>query len=274
MGVPHILTAHGTYSIIWRRYFIDRKMYARVLRKAAYVCPVSNRTLELMRRYFYKPLLKTPAKPILIGTDYHSRVSANSAFNRELEKRPTFLSVGEVKTRKGYHVSIEAFGLVQKVFPDAQYWIVGDVDSNTYLNQLNGIILHRSITNVQFLGRLSDEQLQNCYRKAWVFVLTPQMIGDSFEGFGLVYLEAGGYGLPVVGSRVGGVPDAVREGETGFLAEPDDPRGIADAMIRLIENRELSIHMGRENRKWVAFLTRERYAEAQCEIYRDVICKK
>ena len=103
------------------------------------------------------------------------------------------------------------------------------------------------------------------------FLLTPQQIGLNFEGFGLVYIEAGAYGLPVVGTRVGGVPDAIRHDLTGFVFEPDDPDGIASSIVRLLTDKKLAAAMGQANRDWAETLTWERFAREQAEVYRALL---
>ena len=85
----------------------------------------------------------------------------------------------------------------------------------------------------------------------------------------MVYLEAGAYGLPVVGTRVGGVPDAVREDETGLLVEPDDVEGLVAALLRLLRDPHLAAEMGRANRRWAETLTWERFAEEQYKAYQE-----
>jgi glycosyltransferase involved in cell wall biosynthesis len=124
---------------------------------------------------------------------------------------------------------------------------------------------------VTFLGTVSEEKLQECYRQASVFLLTPQQIGLNFEGVGLVYIEAGAYGLPVVGTRVGGVPDAIRHDLTGFVFEPDDPDGIASSIVRLLTDKKLAAAMGQANRDWAETLTWERFAREQVEVYRALL---
>jgi phosphatidylinositol alpha-1,6-mannosyltransferase len=64
------------------------------------------------------------------------------------------------------------------------------------------------------------------------------------EGFGIVYVEAGYYGIPVIGGKAGGVPDAVVDGETGFLVNPEDPQEIGQAILRLLKDSSLRSKMG------------------------------
>lgn len=104
----------------------------------------------------------------------------------------------------------------------------------------------------------------------WWTLLTPQQDGLHSEGFGLVYLKAGAYGLPVVATRSGGVTDAVKDGETGLLADSGDVVSIADAVLRLLTEPELATRMGRANRLWAEKLTWERNASQQYKAYREV----
>ncbi len=271
LGKPHIISACGTYGVVWHNSVFDKRLYEQVLRKAWCVCPISHGTASLIQRYFGKALVNVRVQPVLLGNDYYKAVSRNEAFHHQFPPTPTILSVGAVKPRKGYHISLAAFARVKEQLPSARYLIVGQFDQNSYYEQLRRFIADHQIGDVEFLGIVSHEKLQQCYQQASVFLLAPQQEGLHFEGFGLVYLEAGAYGLPVVGTRTGGVPDAVRDGETGFLAEPDDVKGIADALLRLLTNPELARQMGRANREWAETLSWERYASKQYAVYREAL---
>lgn len=274
MGRPHVLTTHGTYGVVWYERLLDRMAYQRVLQRAGLVCPVSEGTARLMRQYFSKALAHTRVQPILNGNDFYKSVPQSDAVNRPFPLIPTILSVGEVKPRKGYHVSLEVFARVKAQLPAACYLVVGKTTQNSYFAQLQGIIAGHQLQDVTFLGAVSDEDLRRYYQQATVFVLTPQQIGSSklhFEGFGLVYLEAGAYGLPVVATRSGGVPEAVKDGVTGFLAEPEDIESLADALVRLLTDPDLNRRMGRANRLWAETLTWERCAQEQYQAYRSLL---
>ena len=81
--------------------------------------------------------------------------------------------------------------------------------------------------------------------------MAPKSIGADVEGFGIVYLEANLMGKPVIGSRAGGVPDAVKDGETGLLVNPGDPAAIADAVVKLMDDPTLCALLGQAGRKRV-----------------------
>src|SRR3972149_7408228 len=147
---------------------------------------------------------------------------------------PILISVGAVKPRKGYHTSLAAFASLKTSHSTARYLIIGPYKQDAYFSKLQEMISQAHVEDVVFLGAASRGELGQYYQQASLFVLAPQQEGLHFEGFGLVYLEAGAYGLPVVGTRTGGVPDAVKDGETGLLAEPDDVFGVAEAIFRLL----------------------------------------
>ena len=124
---------------------------------------------------------------------------------------------------------------------------------------------------MKFFGSVSAEQLRQCYRGASALVVPAQQVDFNFEGFGLVCLEAGAFGLPVIGTRSGGVADAVRHGETGFVVDPSDVDGIARAMECLLTDVALARRMGLANRDWAETLTWEHYALEQYQVYEKIL---
>jgi glycosyltransferase involved in cell wall biosynthesis len=266
-----MLTCHGTYGVLWYERFFDRIIYKGVLRRASLVCPVSFGTADMMKQYFGSVLERVDVRPILNGNDYYKKYPRSEAMNREYPSVPTLLSVGDVKPRKGQHLSLAAFEKVKRQFPDARYHIVGSYSQNDYYLRMKRFISEYQLSDVQFLGQVPEESLPQCYRQASVFVLTPQQDGLNFEGFGLVYLEAGAFGLPVVATRTGGVSDAVTEGETGYLAEPGDVDEIAGKLLSLLRDADLARSMGRQNRLWSESLTWERNAREYYSAYQDVL---
>ena len=97
---------------------------------------------------------------------------------------------------------------------------------------------------VQFLGGVSDEQLNQLYQSCDLFV-APSL----YESFGLIYLEAMNYGKPVVGCRAGGIPEVVDDGVTGILVEPGAPQALAEAILRLVRSPALLHAMGEAGRR-------------------------
>jgi phosphatidylinositol alpha-1,6-mannosyltransferase len=225
-----------------------------------------------MTQTFNQVIDPSRLRPILNGNDFTSKVSRQKALNRQPGDPPSLLSVGDIKPRKGQLTSLQAFARLKNKFPRLHYRIVGDYSpSNSYYRQLVRFIDEHRLTNVELPGAVTDSELHEYFQQASLFVLTPRQDGLSFEGFGLVYLEAGAYGLPVVATRSGGVADAVLDGKTGFLAEPEDIDEIALAIAHLLSDPDLARRLGQANRDWAETLTWERNASQYLQAYQDLI---
>lgn len=270
--IPHVITAIGTYAVKWRQYTLDSQIYGRVLEQASRICPMSQGTAKMLQYHFARSLATTPVTVVLMGSDYPLRIPRQLTLERNNRlNAPTILSVGSVKPRKGYHVSLTAFARVKDRLPDARYFIVGEIHDQEYYTQLQNIIAANKISGVVFFGTISDKQLQVHYRDASLFLLAPQHAGAKFEGFGLVFLEAGAYGLPVIGTHTGGVSDAIHHGVTGYLVDPEDVENMAGYMMTLLTDEAKNLQMGQAGRQWAETLTWERYAIEQSRIYQEII---
>ena len=268
---PHVITIHGTYGLAAGRRAVDRLLYSRVLRNARVLCPVSHGTGRLVTGHFPDATKDVWVQPILNGNDYYLKASRTLAEERTPPARPRVLSVGAVKRRKGYHTALSAFAEVQRVLPDASYHIVGRIDSNEYRAELRNLIEREGIRNVRFLSQISSEDLRREYESASLFLLAPEKTKWRFEGFGLVYIEAGAFGLPVVGTRSGGVEDAVRDQQTGLLAASGDAHGLATAMLQILSDDRLAKRLGLAGRVWSETLTWRRNAEQQVSVYNRIL---
>ena len=269
---PLILTCHGTYGILAHAHPLDRIAYRKILQHSNVICTVSQATAGQIQKYFGSVLKQSQVVPILNGSNAFQKVYRETILRRSPQNTPILLSVGDVKPRKGQDISLAAFARIKRQFPQAEYWIVGDPHSTSeFTQQLQATIQRENIQDVKFLGRVSDVELENCYKQASIFILTPRQVGLNFEGFGLVYLEAGAYGLPVVATRSGGVPEAVKDTETGLLADEEDVDGVAQAIRTILSDPELASRLGKANRLWSESLTWERSAKQYLQVYSSVL---
>lgn len=148
-------------------------------------------------------------------------------------------------------MSIQAFAEVSKKFPDLKYIIVGNQADLGYFNQLKNLISELGLEDkVQFLENISNDELLDLYKKAKLFILLPISERTHFEGFGLVYLEAGASGLPVVGTLHSGAESAIKDGITGFLVPQNDSIEVAKVMERLLEDSGLRHRLGESGVLW------------------------
>lgn len=155
------------------------------------------------------------------------------------EETVKIITVGRIHPRKGQHHVIRALGsLSDSLKQRIEYKIVGPIVKRPYFEQLRQEA-ERSGVNVLFLHEVSDADLPNHYTAADIFAMTSEVHGPSIEGFGLVYLEAAHCGLPVIAHDTGGVNEAVRHNQTGFVIQPEDHAALRDAFEKLIENKSL-----------------------------------
>jgi glycosyltransferase involved in cell wall biosynthesis len=272
LRVPHVLTSHGTYGVIWARTRLDRWLYAWTLRHTVAVCPVSHGTARLMQMHFGRALPTARLRVILNGSDAARRVEAAWAETRPWPATARLLSVGALKPRKGQAECLRAVARLAAEYPGLQYDIAGPQTPGPYLEEIREIIRQGGLQQAVTLhGVQPVEALEALYRQASLFLLAPQEIDLNFEGFGLVFLEAGAYGLPVAAVRSGGVSDAVLDGETGLLVEPDDLDGLAAAIRKLLDDPVLARQMGLAGRRRAEALTWERCAAQYAEVYRRAL---
>jgi phosphatidyl-myo-inositol dimannoside synthase len=160
--------------------------------------------------------------------------------------RPTLLTVARLDDEyKGHDVMLRALPLIRRQVPDIRWVVLGDGTLRPRLErQAAAAGLGGSAC---FLGGVSDAERDDWYRTAHVFVMPSRLPAQGGgEGFGIVYLEAGARGLPVVAGNVGGALDAVVHGETGVLVDPTDPTAVAGAAVELLGSPERAARMGRD----------------------------
>jgi glycosyltransferase involved in cell wall biosynthesis len=153
---------------------------------------------------------------------------------KEKPENPRILFVGRLVERKGVIYLIWAMRILKERGIRAELRIVGE---GPLMESLKNSA--KDLDSVKFLGKLSTEELMEEYKRADIFVL-PSIVdsrGDT-EGLGVVLLEALSFGLPVIASNVGGIPDIVEDGKTGLLVPEKDPVAIADAIEKLLSNWE------------------------------------
>lgn len=222
-------------------------MRRAILRGADAVLSVSRFTGDLVRQIGVD---SKRAYVVQNGVDAERfRPVDPSSFVREhgIQNMRRILTVGRLVRRKGVDTMLEAMPDVLHSFPNAVYVIAG---VGPDLPRLKSIVNRLGLDeHVRFVGRVEDRQLRVCYSSADVFVTAAREEPPSVEGFGLVFLEAGACGIPVVGTRAGGIEDAIVDGETGELVEPNDPRALAQTVKSLLHEPSRARKMGEAGRR-------------------------
>ncbi|WP_405013719.1 glycosyltransferase family 4 protein [Kitasatospora sp. NBC_01539] len=168
-----------------------------------------------------------------------------------LSDRPVVVCVSRLVKRKGQDTLIDAMPQILDAVPDAVLLIVGD---GPYRADLEKLAEARGVAaSVRFTGAVPWSELPAHYGAGDVFAMPcrTRRGGLDVEGLGIVYLEASATGLPVVAGDSGGAPDAVLEGETGYVVPGRSAAAAAERIVRLLHDEELRRRMGEAGRRWV-----------------------
>jgi phosphatidyl-myo-inositol dimannoside synthase len=246
-GRPVVVSGHGTYSVTPLAMPVHRRLIGWMFRRTDRFLMGSRYALATVQRRAQPH----GAEVVWYGVtpaDYDAAAATGSAPG---VPEPYVLCVGEVKQRKGHATSLPAFLQAWQREPRLHYAVVGRfVEEDAYYRELRALVAQAGAEqHVHFLGNVDEPRKVALMRGARAFILTPTVSDEGgFEAFGLVFLEAGAAGRPVVGVAQSGAEDAITDGENGFLRAQGDVAGLADALLRLVREPELADRMGAAGR--------------------------
>ncbi|MFG1722571.1 glycosyltransferase family 4 protein [Micromonospora chalcea] len=183
---------------------------------------------------------------------YHPDVDGTEVRKRlGLADRPVVVCVSRLVPRKGQDMLIRALPEIRRRVPGAALLVVG---GGPYRSTLEKLARQAGLEHdVVFTGSVPSDALPAHYAAGDVYAMPcrTRNRGLDVEGLGIVYLEAGATGLPVVAGDSGGAPDAVRDGETGYVVSGRDAAQLADRVATLLADRDLARQFGAAGRAWV-----------------------
>jgi phosphatidylinositol alpha-1,6-mannosyltransferase len=195
----------------------------------------------------------TQLHPGVDATAFRPDTAARPAIRARygLADRPVVVCVSRLVRRKGQDTLLRAWPAVLKQVPDAALLIVGAGPYGAALRQQS----QRSglTSSVHFTGPVPQAELPAHYAAGDVFSMPcrTRRGGLDVEGLGIVYLEASAAGLPVVGGDSGGAPDAILEGETGYVVGGRDVAALSSRLTALLSDPPVARAMGEKGRAWV-----------------------
>ncbi len=221
--VPFVTTCHGFYS---------RHFFSRFMGWGKLVIVGSHIIGKRMRDDFRVPHNKIRLIPRGVNLE---EFKLRPASTEPKKKEIVVGMIGRLTSIKGHPLFLKAMAGVTRVFPNVKIQIIGDAPKPQYKEELAMLTRRLGLSHcVEFLGTRYDipELLSH------MSVLVVPSVGE--EAFGRVVIEAGACGVPVVATRIGGLVDIIEHEKEGLLAPPDDPRILAEAIIRLLKDPALA----------------------------------
>ena len=244
LGIPLIVIFHGhdaTDRKILKEY---KEKYIQLFEYATFTIAVSE---EMKKRLIIAGAIPEKVKLIPYGVDItkFKPIENNNSKN-------TFLAVGRFAGKKAPLSTIKAFHKVLTQFPDAKLVMVGG--KTGLYDECEKLVATLGIQNsVEFTGIQNSEEVAQRMSNALAFVQHSITASNGdMEGTPLGILEASASALPIVSTLHGGIKEAVIHNETGYLVEENDIDGMANYMIKLLENPERAKEMGINGRNHIA----------------------
>lgn len=251
--IPYIVYTHGLDILHPQNNQRKKYWIKKILQNAEQVIANSNFTAGEANKLGVQKERIQVINPCLDLSRYTtpSPKEADDLKNKlNLKNKKILLSVGRLIERKGFDMVIKSLPVALKNIPDLVYVIVGEGPDKKRLEDL--IKKNNLESKVLFAGEVKHEDLYLYYNLAEIFIMpSRQLSNGDVEGFGIVYLEANLYGKPVIAGRSGGVPDAVEDGVSGLLVNPENVEEIRGAITKLFQNQELYNKLAKEGEKRV-----------------------
>lgn len=241
LGVPYVVFTYAMEIETWVKIPRERRKLERVLRAANKVAYINEHTKDHLLKLGVRQeqLLHLPPG---VEVPVVSRQQLESVREKLQLPQLYVLSVGRLIERKGFDVLIEAFSRLPAHLRSWKLVVAGD---GVLRKQLEDKARELGVENsVQFLGYVSDIELQAAYANAGVFALLPKHTSGDVEGFGIVYLEAALHGVPAVATQGGGAAEAVIHNETGLVVASNSVTATTTALTRLLSDTDLRQRLG------------------------------
>jgi glycosyltransferase involved in cell wall biosynthesis len=239
----------------------------KTAKNATLVVTISKYSVEKIRQYYGIDQSKVRIVPNGVDTEKFKPMDNSAALKRQfgLSNEKCVLFVGSLIPRKGLPFLVEAAKKIVKAQAQTKFLIVGD---GPLRNQLEKSLKTANLSeNFVFLGKIKEDILPAVYNSADVFALP-----SIQEGQGIVLLEAQASGKPAVAFDIGGVNEAVCNGETGLLVKPKSSEELADAIVKILSDESLRQKMGDSGRKFISEnFTWDICAQKMREIYEEAL---
>lgn len=250
VGVKQMVALTHGHEVWWSKIWPFSWAISEISKQVDYVTYLGDFTKAALATQIKDSSKLIRVAPGIDTNHFSPRDSSDLRKKHGLDNRPTVISVGRLVHRKGQDRLIEAFPKVLEVIPDAALVLVGE---GPYRKQLDALVKKYDLSDhVFFIGRINFAELPSyiCIGDVFAMPSRSRLFGLEVEGLGIVYLEASSCGLPVIGGASGGAPDAVLDGDTGYVVDGNDLNAISTQIVRLLSDAKLRQKMGERGRAW------------------------
>jgi len=257
--IPFVLTLQE--GDLGRNSLFDRFWQRRIIKKADIITAISDYLADFVRKFNKK----APVYIIPNGVDLEKFSIPNNKFQNSNHK--TIITVSRLVRKNGIDILIKAVKQLTTYNLQLTTLIIGEGKGRKKLEKLAKDL---GVQNrIQFLGSISPDEIPKYLAEADIFVRPSRS-----EGLGSAFLEAMAAGVLVIGTSVGGIPDFLKDGETGLFCKVDDPKDLAEKINKLLEDENLSRKLAENGRK----LVEEKYnwngiAQEMRKIYEEAISR-
>ena len=230
----YIISCHGKELLSTNMSYFQRRDYQKIFKRAKAVHVNSNYTKNLVLDLFDVPEEKI--RVINPPIDYN-KFKKFALKNRNTGKNDKYIvgTLTRFVRRKNIPNTIKALNILKERYDlNFEYYIAGDgIDKKRIMDELQ-----KAKFEWKYFGEISEEKkIKEFYPSLDVFIMPTLDLPNDIEGFGIVYLEANAFGIPVIASKTGGVPEAVKEGVSGEFADPTNAEEIAEKIMSLAERK-------------------------------------
>lgn len=233
---PHISSIHGSDAyIIQKTGFL--KLYVSLIGVYTdlFTANSSFTTDQIIQALSTRKKEKIRTIPMGVNGD---RFKKKNTVRKGVNKERFVLYVGRLIPLKGVLTLIAAMKQVTDTMEHITLRIIGDGPEYEKCQQLvQNLQLEK---NIHLLGRIPNQDLCQYYHESDLFVLPSVVRAGQAEGLGVVLLEAMAAGVPVIGTKTGGIVDIITDGVNGLLVPPDDPDALAAAIVKILQNPDLA----------------------------------
>jgi phosphatidylinositol alpha-1,6-mannosyltransferase len=258
-GVPYGIFLHGGDLLILRRQtersLVKRRTARGLLQSASVLVANSSWTAALCRGVLEQLGMAEDdrVRTVPLGADpdvFRPGIDSSEVRRRyRLDQGRWLISVARLTRHKGIDTALQVLAQLAPLYPDLGYAVVGSGD---YLATLERLSRSLGVADrTRFLTRVPNADLPALYNCGEVYLGLSRLLDERVEGFGISLVEASASGLPVIAGNSGGVSDAVRDGETGILVDPEHPEDIAAAVRQLLDDSRAASDLGAAGRRAV-----------------------